>query len=242
MRTLTTPGANRLSWERMGRSIQLVADPYPPYQFEEGGRIRGIDQETIQEAFRLRGIEAHTVLLPWKECLQRMDQGKADGIFQIAPSADRRKVFLFSERLRTERTMLFARRGVTPLVGDNAEIGRLLAGRRLGVLDGYSYGPAIDDLEGSAKLSFGSQEELLLALMDGNVNLALMDAGVAFYLAGKMGFEGIEQVEGYTTERPLHVAFQKRHRGLAGLFNKGLQDVKAQAMDRRIFESYGVRF
>ncbi len=224
----------------MGRVIRLVADPYPPYQFEEGGRIRGIDQETIQEAFRLQGIEALTVLMPWKECLLWMDQKKADGIFQIVPSEERRKLFHFSEKLRAERTTLFARSAHGMRVPEGADIKDQLAGRTLGVLDGYSYGPAVDGLPG--KLTRENQEALLLALTSGEADLVLMDAGVASYLTPKMGIQGIVQVPGYAIERPLHVAFQAHHRRLAKLFNAGLREVKARAIDRRIFEAYGVGF
>lgn len=227
---------------RMKRNIAcLVADPYPPYQFEEEGRIRGIDQETIQEAFMLRGIQIRTVLLPWSECLRWMDQGKADGIFQIAPNEERRKLFLFSEELRTERMSLFGRSGSVEKIQSGTDIRQNLAGHTVGVLEGYSYGPGIDDLTGFVKLKFNDQEALLRALLDGKADLVLMDAGVALSLAGKMGVSGIEQVEGYTIERPLHVAFQKRHHQLAELFNTGLKEVKARAIDRRIFEGYGVK-
>jgi polar amino acid transport system substrate-binding protein len=220
---------------------RLVADPYPPYQFEDDGRIRGIDQEIIQEAFALQGIHTSTVLLPWKECLQWMDQGKADGIFQMAPSEERKKIFLFSEKLRTEQTILFARSGGAVKIQGGRDIRQRLAGRTLGVLEGYSYGPDIDDFSESMKLKAGSQEALLAALAGGKADLVLIDAGVALYLAGKMGVTGIEQVEGYAIERPLHVAFLKRHHQLADLFNTGLQRVKTLAIDQRIFEDYGVR-
>jgi polar amino acid transport system substrate-binding protein len=220
---------------------RLVADPYPPYQFEEAGRIRGIDQETIQEAFMLRGVQISTTLLPWVECLRWMDQDKADGIFQIAPNEERRKLFLFSEKMRTERMSLFAKRGVREKISRDTDIEQNLAGHIVGILEGYSYGPGINALTELVKLKFTNQEALLTALLDGKADLVLMDAGVALYLAGKMGGLSIEQVEGYTIERPLHVAFQKRHHQLAELFNAGLKDVKAQAIDRRIFEGYGVK-
>ncbi len=225
-----------------GTIARLVADPYPPYQFEEEGKIRGVDQETIEEAFRLQGVRVQTVLLPWKECLRRLDQGGADGIFQIAPSEERRKLYLFSEILRTERTLLFARSGTRLTLRGGADLGERLAGRTLGVLEGYSYGPAVDGLAQPVNLvKLGSQEALLRALRDGKADLVLMDAGVASYLAGKTGVAGIEPVEGFTVERPLHVAFAMHRRDLAGLFNEGLREVKARALDRHIFDRYGGR-
>jgi len=203
--------------------------------------IRGIDQETIYKAFILRGIQTRTVLLPWQECLQWMDQEKADGVFQITPSEEREKLFLFSEKLRTERMSLFGRSSTLGKIQGGTDIRKKLAGRTVGVLEGYSYGPGIDDLVEAVTMKLDSQKNLFMALVDGQVDLVLMDSGVALCLAGEMSVSGIEQVGGYAIERPLHVAFQKRHQQLARLFNSGLHELKERALDKNIFKSYSLR-
>jgi polar amino acid transport system substrate-binding protein len=221
------------------RTVELVADPYPPYQFEDGGRIKGIDQETIREAFAVHEIQVGTVLLPWGECLQRMAERKADGIFQIARSPERQEFYLFSELLRTERTVLFARKGSQVRLQNGSVLREQLEGRTVGVLDGYSYNAEIEHLPEPVKVRVPNQETLLRALASGRVDLILMDNGVAAYLAGRLGVEGMEQV-GYAIARELHVAFQKQHRDLANLFNAGLREIRARKIDRRICENYHV--
>lgn len=214
------------------RQVRMVADPYPPYQYEEGGRVRGIDQEIITEAFRFHGIATETRLLPWKECLEWMESGRADGIFQILPNPQRERLFLFSDRLRTEKTVLFQ-----PAGGDRDPF----RGQRLGVLAGYSYGPEVDGLPELQKAEYGSQEALLQALAAGEVGLILMDAGLAAYRMKTRGVREIEPVPGYEITRPLHAAFSRDRPGIVRLFNSGLEAVRRQGVYERILSSYGLR-
>jgi polar amino acid transport system substrate-binding protein len=223
------------------RTVRLVADPYPPYQFEEKGRVRGIDQDTIGEALRARGLRAGTTLLPWSQCLQWMQEGKADGIFQIAPNLEREKRFLFSAQLRVERTVLLQSRAGSLAVRDPARLEEELRGQTLGVLSGYSYGAGIEALPASLKVELASQEPLLKALAEGRVDAILMDQGVADYLARKLGLQPMERIEGYELRRSLHVAFQRGEEELVRLFNAGLEEIQKGRRALRIFQRYGVR-
>ncbi len=221
------------------RTVRLVADPYPPYQFEEKGRVRGIDQDTIAEALEARGLRAVTALLPWSECLQRMQEGKADGIFQIAPTPEREKQFLFSALLRVERTMLLQRRAGPLVLRDPAKLQEELRGHTLGILAGYSYDAGIEALPASLKTELASQEALVQALAEGRVDAILMDPVVADYLAGKLGLQPMEKIEGYELQRPLHVAFRQGEGQLVRLFNAGLEEIRKRGLDRRILQRYG---
>ncbi len=201
--------------DRDARSVQLVADPYPPYQFEEVGTVKGIDQETIAEAFAVHGIQVHTALLPWKECLERMADRKADAIFQIAPTPERLRRYLFSDRLREERTILIGGAGTAPL-GPGADIRKRLRGRTLGVVQGYTYDSAIEALPSSVKVELETQKALVHALAAASVDLILMDAGVAAYLVKKLGLRGVERVEGYEITAEDLAAIVKARRAARG--------------------------
>jgi len=220
--------------------VRMVADPYPPYQYEEEGRIRGVDQEIVTEAFRVHGIAVETRLLPWKQCLAWLDSGEVDGVFQILPSPEREKLYLFSDLLRSERTVVYQRAGGTraqPAGGGGPDPFR---GRRLGILEGYSYGPEVDRRPQSQKTEYRSPQELLQALGAGEIELILMDAGLATHLARALGLQGIEQVPGYEITRPLHAAFRRDGADLVDLFNSGLAAVRQQGIYDRILSAYGL--
>jgi polar amino acid transport system substrate-binding protein len=93
----------------LNQVVRLVADPYPPYQFEERGLVKGSDYEIVTRALALSGVRTIIKLLPWDACLDAMRCGEAGAIFQITPTPEREHEFLFSKPFRTARTLFFKR-------------------------------------------------------------------------------------------------------------------------------------
>ena len=214
-----------LSWNDEGKAmnrpcVNLVADPYPPYQFREDGQIKGIDYETISQVFRVMQMSVHVDLLPWDECLHRVDAGEADGVFQITKTRERESRFLFSDLLRVEETALFSK---TPLPPASSLAGIFTSGRDLlGVLEGYSYNDEIDRLPAESKLVVPDQETLLDALCQGRCRAVLMDAGVADSLCAKRGITGLLKAGELGIRRDLYVAFNPTRSEIRQTFNQGL--------------------
>jgi len=221
-------------------TVKLVADPYPPYQFEENGRIIGVDHDVITESLKVHGILAETSLYGWDECMAMMANGKADGIFQITRTPERTRRFLFSERLRTASTLFFKRDGFEIDLDGAAQLVTRLRKLKIGVLSGYSYGPAIDSLSDSCKVERESSEGLLNGLLQDEFSLALMDHGVAAYLMKRMHIKGIDSAQGYGIPRALYVAFQKDISALAHHFNSGLREIKESGVYGEIFRRYSL--
>lgn len=224
------------------KTVTLVADPYPPYQYEENNTVRGIDHDVIAAAFREHNMETQTRLSPWEVCIQLMEMKKADGIFQITPTPERERMFLFSQPLRTARTVFFRKTGAPVRFHKEVEMLPQLKKYKLGVLAGYSYNPIIDSLREPVKTEVKSQEMLLGGLLRGEFDLAMMDLGVASYLMERMRIDGIERVEGYQITRRLHVAFQRDLGELVTLFNAGLKRSKQKGLYNKIFEDYGLDY
>ena len=222
------------------QTVQLVADPFPPYQYVESGAIRGVDHDIIAAAFGEYGIDIMTRLFPWDECIHLLKEEKADGIFQIAPTPEREKAYIFSKPLRAARTVMY-KRVENPIRFDmNNDFSEQLKNYRLGVVKGYSYHPLIDSLGEHSKMEVDSQEALLTGLRRGKFDLAVIDWGVAQYLANNMGIRDIDRAEGYEITRQLHVAFQRNRNHIADRFNSGLDRVKEKGIYNRIFARYGL--
>jgi polar amino acid transport system substrate-binding protein len=211
----------------MAMIVHLVADPYPPYQYEESGTIKGVDHDAIVEAFKIGGIEARTRLLPWDLCMKSMEEGSADGVYQIAKTPEREGQFLFSELLRTAKTVLCCLSGA-PFADQRLRMSSPIDFEKhaIGVLAGYSYNPAIDGLKPPHKIEVGNHELLILGLRESRFELALMDQGVAEYLFAEHRITDIVRIEGYGIERDLFVAFQKKRADLAEAFNSGLKRLR----------------
>lgn len=219
--------------------IKLVADPYPPYQFEKEGRVTGMDHDIIFEAFKAHGVEARTTLHHWDECLALMDALKADGIFQITRTGEREKRFVFSGRLRTARTLFYKRTESSISLDGVTGLADQLSGETVGVLAGYSYNKTVDRLERELKVEKTSSEDLLLGLARGEFSLALMDQGVAAFLMKMAGVDGVEPVAGFDIPRPLYVAFRKDLSEPARLFNSGLEEIRKNGVYDTVIRRYG---
>lgn len=221
------------------KTVKLVADSYPPYQYEENGILKGIDHDIITRAFKEHGIEIETRLFKWDVCIEQMEKKEADGIFQITRTPERERIFLFSKPLRTARTVFYRNAKSSLNLMKDVELSVQLEGYRLGVLAGYSYDFIIDSLQRSLKAEVNNQESLLEGLIKEEFDLAIMDMGVAAYLLKKKRINGIERIEGYEIKRKLHVAFQKNLIELVNLFNSGLDRIKEKGLYNQIFKNYG---
>jgi len=214
--------------------------PILPYQYEEGGTIRGVDYEVIASTFQAVGYDVQVRLLPWEECLRQLDDENADGIFQITCTPEREERYVFSNLLRTAETVFFALSDQAIQLSETVDLREQLESFTLGVLTGYSYDPAIDSLDPTIKVEVDRQEDLLLGLKDKRFDLAVMDSGVAAFLADKLGISGIKRVEGFAVTRELFVAFRPKRRDLVRPFNTQLEKLKAQGTFERIMARYGL--
>ena len=220
--------------------VQLVADSYPPYQYMDGDAVRGVDHDIIVAAFREHGVDTITRLLPWGRCIQLLKEGKAHGIFQIVRTPEREKEYIFSKPLRAAKTVFYRRKEDPITLRRDTGVWEQLRRFRVGVVKGYSYESPIDRLGEPFRVEMDSQTALLAGLTGGDFDLAIIDRGVAEYLANKMGIDGIDTVEGYEMTRQLHVAFQRSRNEIADRFDSGLDRVKEKGIYDRIFEYYGL--
>jgi len=222
------------------RIVELVADPYPPYQFKKNNEVTGVDYEIVIQAFQAAGIEAHVQLFPWEKSITLMENREADGIFQIMRSAERERLFIFSDILRVAKTVFFKKAPLGISFDPVLDIGIQLKKNKIGVVAGYSYGPFIDNLEESKKIEEHSQKALLTGLVKEWYRLALMDVGVGTYLIKELGRDDIVRVDGFEIERELFIAFQKDGHQLVQEFNAGLYKIRKSGLFKRTFIGYGL--
>jgi polar amino acid transport system substrate-binding protein len=223
------------------RLITLVADPFPPYQYMQGGAISGLDYELIQQAYRSQGFEIAVSLHPWDECVRRMDEASADGAFQVAKTPERERRFLFSDLLRTARTVFYCHAS-NPVALRREDLGPQLRGLTTAVVSGYSYGARFDELPGIRKLAVSSNEESLLALAARRADLAIIDEGVGAYLLATLRLrDTLQRVPGVEIERPLFVAFHPTRADCCDAFNCGQTAIRQRGVYDALMAKYGLR-
>jgi polar amino acid transport system substrate-binding protein len=207
--------------------VTLVADPFPPYQYMKGSQVAGLDHDIIRKAFESQDFNISVTLHPWAECIQRMDQEATDGIFQMARTSEREKLYLFSNLLRIARTVFYCNKRKPVAVDDGHRLTEQLRDNRIAVVKGYSYGPEFDSLQDLHGTPVNSHRESLLELSAKNVDLAIIDEGVAVHLMDELKLAGtLQKVANFEIERPLFVAFQKTMPRIRETFNRGLEQIR----------------
>jgi ABC-type amino acid transport substrate-binding protein len=167
-----------------------------------------------------------------------MKSAKADGLFQIQPTPEREKQFIFSDPLRVARTVFLQNVSAPIDLAQYETLSQILDKHNLGLVKGYSYHPEIDDLKHQNKVIVSSQEALLKGISKNDFDLALMDRGVAEYLSGTLGITNVSLDAGFQIERRLYVAFRKELVDVVRLFNSGLREVERKGLRRTIYARY----
>lgn len=123
------------------RPLVLVNAVYPPFVNPPGhAQGEGLDIEIAREALRRAGREVRVELLPWKRVLLMLELGQADLTTTISRNGDRDRYLRWTQSYRNGAKYQFYTRHDSPL-----QINGLagLAGRRLGVVEGFFYPEAI---------------------------------------------------------------------------------------------------
>lgn len=106
-----------------------------PFMYQENGQVRGLYPAIIAEAFRRMGVGVTLWCLPWRRALEGANDGSW-GVGGLYMTEERLWRYDYSEPIFEERLELYVVRGKEfPFSGIND-----LAGRRIGVMRGWTYG------------------------------------------------------------------------------------------------------
>ncbi|NQD35718.1 amino acid ABC transporter substrate-binding protein [Permianibacter sp. IMCC34836] len=136
---------------------QLVMgwDPYEPYQYaDQDGTVRGLDVELVSEMAKQAGCSLSFVQKDWSGLISDLRAGTVSVLAGASKVAERESFALFSQPYRQEMFALYVRAGEQDKwQGDSlAELVGPAKKMRIGITDGYVYGPDIDQLLDDAAL------------------------------------------------------------------------------------------
>ena len=86
--------------------VRLALGEYAPY-YSENLRGNGIIPRIATAAFALEGIEVEYEWYPWVRAYSYVKKGRRDGSFTGARTAEREKIFYYSEPLRKNEIVFF---------------------------------------------------------------------------------------------------------------------------------------
>ena len=118
--------------------LRLVSTAWPPFTNAAGQPRFALD--LVEAAFGRIGLSANTTIVDAGQFTASLLNGPYDGSAAAWKDAERERVLLFSQPYLENRLILVARRG-----GDvSAASLAALKGKRIAIVEGYSYGDAVD--------------------------------------------------------------------------------------------------
>lgn len=225
------------------KKIVLATSPYAPYIIfnRKTNHVEGIDIDILREIFSRNGLELVSYITPWDTALRMIKEGACDMIPNISRDAEREKTMNFSASYRNEESFGFYVRS-----GAGLHLSRLedLRGKRVGIIQGYTYFPAFDRDAAIRKEPSLNEETLFKRLLKGQVDAVIMDRYSGdYHLNSRLKGQGLERsgyVETVRRENVSNMAFTKARdlSAVIALFNGSFQELQKDGTVDRIVKKY----
>ena len=156
--------------------LRLGADPsWIPYEYlDDQGVHHGLSAEIVSRIEKILGITFQPPpSLPWAETVARLRNGELDMVAAVAPTEERQDYLAFSEPYMSWPNVIATRADASPVNAIDD-----LAGKRVGVVDGYAIHEILAELHPELELlAQGNVGEGLRALAGGQLD-AFIDSPV----------------------------------------------------------------
>ena len=208
--------------------LLLVSTAWPPFTNEAGQARFALD--LVETALGRIMLTSTTRIVSAAEFTPSVTSSRFDGSAAVWKDAQREKYLVFSQPYLENRLVLVGRHGADA----SAQALRLLAGKRIAIVEGYSYGDELDR-SGVILRRTGSEEDSLAQLLKGGVDYTLMDDLVVQYLVSAYPKESGARLEIGSTPlitRPLHFAIRNTRPDALSIVARFNTQIRGMIKDR----------
>jgi len=156
--------------------LHLVSTVWPPFTNAAGMPRFALD--LVDEALKRVNLSSATAIVDAPKFTSSLLEGPFDGSAAAWKDAEREKLLLFSQPYLENRLILVGRKGSDV----SAKTLAALKGKRIAIVEGYSYGDSVESSGPTFVRSKGEEDSLKLLLTSG-VDYTLMDDLVVEYIA-----------------------------------------------------------
>jgi polar amino acid transport system substrate-binding protein len=208
---------------------------FPPFAYVQDGKSVGLFVDLLAAAAAREGMQLEFVPVPFSDVQQTLVDGRAQAIFPLGNSPERRIAFDFSDEFLPTGGALFVRTADLAPANLAALAGKSLVTPRTGPLAGYIAKNAPD-----VKLILSSNyEDSLAQVIRGDADAAALNVQVGAQLAAKLYPGQLKRGPGMFAEQPLAVGVTKGQNALLlQRLNAGLAAIKADGTWQRINERW----
>ena len=157
------------------KQLRLVSTAWPPFTAGSGQPRFALD--LVEAALGRIGITSNTTILDAAAFTPALLTGQFEGSAAVWKDPERDRLLLFSQPYLENRLILVGRLGSDVTATSLAA----LKGKRIAIVEGYSYGEAIDNA-GPTFVRSRSEEDSLAQLLSSAVDYTLMDELVVQYI------------------------------------------------------------
>jgi ABC-type amino acid transport substrate-binding protein len=185
--------------------LTLVSTAWTPFTNDPGQPRFALD--LVEAALGRIKRTAKTAIVPPSQFTTALLSGKFDGSAAAWKDAERERVLLYSQPYLENRLVLVGRLGADV----SAKALTDLKGRRVAIVEGYSYGDAVEK-SGAIFVRAASEEETLALLLKLAVDYVLMDDLVVEYIVRNYPKESASRLQIGATPlvtRELHLAIRR---------------------------------
>jgi polar amino acid transport system substrate-binding protein len=210
------------------RELRLISTVWPPFTNERGQARFALD--LVEEATQRFGVRTSTSIVPASAFTPGLLSGPYDGSAAAWKDAERDKVLLFSQPYLENRLILVGRRGSDVSARDLG----MLTGKRIAIVDGYSYGEGIET-RGPTFVRAQSEEDSLQRTLKGEADYTLMDDLVVQYIVEHYQEQARDKLQIGSTPlvtRTLHFAVRRSLPDAQSIIDRFNGQVKSMIVDR----------
>jgi len=209
--------------------LQLVSTAWSPFTNLPGEPRFALD--LVEEALDRIGIIAETIIVGEARLTPSLLSGTYDGSAALWKDAERERVLLYSEPYLENRLILVGRRGSDVSATSLAD----LAGKRIALVAGYSYGEAVETADGPVIIDSHSLEDSVAKVVGGDVDYTLMDELVIQYLVTDHADEARTRLAFGSMPlltRSLHLAIQRSLPDAESIISRFNAELRGMLADR----------
>ncbi len=187
-------------------TLHLAASSWPP--FVDTADHPSVAVDLVTAALARAGYIADTKVTSLEQVIEGLEGKAYDGSAALWQSEEREQFLLYSDPYLENRLLLVGRKGSPVTATSFAE----LQGKKVGIVEGYAYGPELEQAKEPVFVRGASGEENLRALLRGEVDYVLADALVVHHLAHQhpqQTQEKLELGENTLLKRTLHLTVRK---------------------------------
>jgi polar amino acid transport system substrate-binding protein len=211
------------------RTLRLASTPWSPFTNVPGKARFALD--LVHAALERVGVTADTTIVEENKLTSSLLNGEFDGSAALWRDEARERALVYSQPYLENRLILVGRKGSDV----SAKALDELAGKRLALVEGYSYGVLVKSSNGPAYVLSQSEEDSLEKLLRGQADYTLMDELVVEYLLKNHPAEARVRLAFGSSPvviRTLHLAVSRSLPDAQSIIDRFNSELKGMVADR----------